>query len=776
MSVLSEDNFSELMVDRHGVRAIARKRALPYELIEYPKSKAPPGPPAGTYLLEELKTKVKFAKDKPNDELFEDRVWLMLAKMGFSFLSASRRCSIAYGDTGGAAQQIDVLAVDEETAIIVECKASTSEPPRLATFKTTIEAIGGKKAGLIRELRRLFSKPKLKVGFLLLTKGYRIGDSDRGRLESFSIKHMSEVDLEYYEDLVGHIGASARFQLEADIFPGIDIPELESRVHAIQGSMGGHTYYSFSIEPARLLKVSYVLHRSRAVTMLPSYQRLIKKSRLSGIREFINGGGYFPNSVILSLDSRGKGLRFDQAGPPIDGATTRMGTLYLPNRYRSAYIIDGQHRLFGYGETDYSEKNAIPVVAFVDLDRSEQLRVFMEINENQKSVSKNLKHTLDADLKWDSDNLRDRAEALKKQLAQDLGESASSGLYGRVVIGEDLRTDFKVVTIEAILKGLNRTKFVGKFTKDAVREHGVFNTGDSARTLERISRFLGGYFTLVSEELDMEWNLAPKDGGLLGSNDGVTALIMLSGDLVEELVSLENIDPLSATIDTLLDFTRPYLQTLSHYFADMDEQERFDLKTKYGSGASTRLWRVLQRALSREISSFCPTGLEDYWKDQGKKFNAQAFSRVQDIELHMKDLIKETLLDTYGNMWLKRCMPAEMYGDLSKEAAKKNVSVEREEDEKTPWDCMSLIQYRAVVSYKDHWSKLFQKRFTIPGEESLKKEDRTKWIVELNRIRNKVDHEYSVTQSEFDFLDAIYDWLILDDAEKIVAASDRQGT
>ena len=28
--------------------------------------------------------------------------------------------------------------------------------------------------------------------------------------------------------------------------------------------MGGHKYYSFSIEPERLLKLGYILHRSKA--------------------------------------------------------------------------------------------------------------------------------------------------------------------------------------------------------------------------------------------------------------------------------------------------------------------------------------------------------------------------------------------------------------------------------------------------------------------------------------------------------------------------------
>ena len=53
---------------------------------------------------------------------------------------------------------------------------------------------------------------------------------------------------------------------------------MEDKVPAIQGEMGGHKYYSFSIEPERLLKIGYVLHRNEAnKNMMPTYQRLIKK-------------------------------------------------------------------------------------------------------------------------------------------------------------------------------------------------------------------------------------------------------------------------------------------------------------------------------------------------------------------------------------------------------------------------------------------------------------------------------------------------------------------
>ncbi|MGK0747779.1 DGQHR domain-containing protein, partial [Yokenella regensburgei] len=87
---------------------------------------------------------------------------------------------------------------------------------------------------------------------------------------------------------------------------------------------------------------------------------------------------------------------------------SKLGILHLPNIYRSAYIIDGQHRLYGYANSEYAASNTVPVVAFVDLDKKEQVKLFMDINENQKAVSKNLRTTLQADLLWESDNVAER--------------------------------------------------------------------------------------------------------------------------------------------------------------------------------------------------------------------------------------------------------------------------------------------------------------------------------------------------------------------------------
>src|SRR5690606_23521397 len=111
-----------------------------------------------------------------------------------------------------------------------------------------------------------------------------------------------------------------------------------------------------------------------------------------------------------------------------------IGFLHLPPKYRSAYIIDGQHRLYGYAHSSRAQTELVPVVAFVDMDRAKQLEMFMDINENQQAVPKNLRLTLKADLEWESLDKRKQAQALKLKVAQLLGELKSSPLRGRVLI------------------------------------------------------------------------------------------------------------------------------------------------------------------------------------------------------------------------------------------------------------------------------------------------------------------------------------------------------
>lgn len=147
--------------------------------------------------------------------------------------------------------------------------------------------------------------------------------------------------VEYYFNLSKHLGSCSRYQLLGSLFANQEIKNMENRIPAIQGKMGGYTYYSFSIEPEKLLKVGYVLHRNEAnQNMMPTYQRIIKKARLKSVRSFINDGGYFPNSIIISIDSGGRGLVFDQSSTKVEGSISKLGILIFQRDIVLPIFID----------------------------------------------------------------------------------------------------------------------------------------------------------------------------------------------------------------------------------------------------------------------------------------------------------------------------------------------------------------------------------------------------------------------------------------------------
>ena len=722
----------------------------------------------GWEIRSETKTTFKLTRTKKPDVQWEDEVWVTMADLGFIYLNKDRHCNITYNQAGHKTQ-VDVLAVDNETAIVIECKASDSATPRPRNLKTIVEAIQGQKEGLIRTIRNAFGE-ELKVGFILATKNYEVSTKDQDRMKALDIKHFDSDAIAYYKELSKHLGQAARYQFEADLFPNTRISSMDNRVPAIRGKMGGHTYYSFSIEPEKLLKISYVLHRSKSMKILPSYQRMIKKSRLKKVQTFVDEGGYFPNSIVINIDSTRAEPKFESLTQK-KGKIPVAGILHLPNVYRSAYIIDGQHRLYGYSNSHYSESNSIPVVAFVGLDGSEQLKLFMEINENQKSVPRNLRITLDADLKWNSKDLDVRIDGLQKQIAQDFGEDNSSPLKGRVKVGEDETTDVRVITLQAILTGLKRTDFFGKFKKNRIEKSGTFYAGSNDETIKIIRPFLFQAFEHLKHKLPDEWNRKQEDSGLLTVNTGVTAVIWILNDILNHLIKQDSLNPLKANTEDIIVASCPYLLGVVDFFNDLSDDERQDIRSNYGSGAPTRLWRHLQKAIHNVKPSFSPTGLDKYWQDQSKQFNESTRQRLEQIELILDEEIRKTLESKHGSNWLKVGIPAPLYKKLHQDATEENIKILDDSPEREPWDCMYLINYSDVISHGSNFSKLFQKRFSMPRWANSSKERRLKWIKDLNDIRNKVSHpkrNRSVTKQEADFVEAIYNWLELGDEDPII--------
>ncbi|NQX56672.1 DGQHR domain-containing protein [Pedobacter panaciterrae] len=710
----------------------------------------------GWIIDKEFKTKVRLKRFKPVDVRFEDKVWTLLANLGFGLLNDNRKFNIPC-DNEGNVQELDVIAIDEEAILLVKCEAS--EANKKGDFRKDLEDIKQKMGGIRKSIQKLFPESKRKVKLLFVTQNYYVGEVDKELLSNIGALHLDEEAINYFGDLFTELGLAARYQLLGNLFENQEIPEIDNKIPAIQGKMGGHTYYSFSIEPEKLLKIAYVLHRNKANRkMMPTYQRIIKKARLQSVHEFIdNEKGYFPNSIIISLDSGSKPLQFDMANTQIKSAISNIGILHLPKKYRSAYVIDGQHRLYGYANSEYKNKNAIPVVAFVDLQREEQVKLFMQINENQKAVPKNLKNILNIDLLWTSDNISGRLSALKSRMSVELGENRESALFDRIIIDENTKSNLRCITTDTIIRALGRTNFLGKVTKTKIETPGTFFNGDLDDCFDRLSDYIVKCYNHVNDALNEEQRIGEQ--GFIYINKGVYAFLMLLGDIVDYLID-RGISTSNTKIEILFNESKKFLDPIIDFYNKIKPAEVEDLKSKHGSGGDTKYWRTLQIAVRESHSDFIPTGLEEYLKKEAREYNTEAFEYIRDIETFFKKDFKEKLESHFGASWFKKGVPPETAKKANELAFDKNMKIENEELEVDEWDCLTIIAYRAIAL--KNWRDIFEKDYTRPEEIKLQggKEAKTAWMVRLERLRNENVHNYSVTQEEFDFLQSLHEWLI----------------
>lgn len=705
-------------------------------------------------------------KSKPADEMFEDKVWMLFANMGFTSMNRDRHFEMSYDYRNPTfTQQIDVFAADEETIVFVECKAA--ETMSDGNFKKYIEALHGQMDGLRREAQARF--PKRKVKFIWATHNYIMSRADMNRLNEWGISYFSDAIVDYYTDLTKHLGTSAKYQLLGNLFANQEIANMEECIPAIQEKMGGFTYYSFSIEPERLLKIGYVLHRKEAnKNMMPTYQRLINKKRLTEVRSFIDRGGYFPNSIIINIDTNGRGLRFDSASMRVNGSISKLGVLHLPKRYRSAYIIDGQHRLYGYSDSNYATTNSIPVVAFIDLGRQEQLKLFMDINENQKAVPKRLRVILNADMLWNSPDYNERRQALRSKIAQMLGEESTSPLLNRVIIEDnEASTKTKCITVEAIQTALKRCHFFSQFAKkNTISVDGTFDLGDDLQaTCDLLYPFLERCLLYIKAGAEDEWAKGDINDGILTMNRGIQALIRVINDIVNMLVDQKIISPKTMKTEELFKKMPYYLHPLIDYFNNITPEQRKDLKGHFGSGADPRFWRTFQKAIADVRDDFNPEGLREYWVDQAKTFNDESMKYLRAIESSVKNIVKHQLKNAKGENWLIHGLPRLIYTNAKKDADSQNydiISNGRDNPQVEIWDCVTFADCQKIILYGKNWSELFKPIFVRPQEanKSGDQNEKTAWILRLNAITNKLSKaSYSVTTDEYTFIKEIHDWI-----------------
>lgn len=719
-----------------------RRRRSPWLFKTVPSAVADLEIAQGWQVANVNRASIRLKRPKPLDEALEDEVWTLLARLGFTYLSDGRGFKIPISDSVGlASKQIDVLAADDETALVVECKASARIGPR-SLGKDLAEA-HGLRGPVSRALRQHYGMKK-RIGLLFVTRGIVWSDADKARADEFKIRTLTENDLDYFGRLAEIIGSAARHQLQAEIFGDQPIEGLKRAVPAVRGRIGGRRFYQFTVEPERLLKIAFISHRARLdADSIGAYQRMLRRGRLASIREYIEAGGVFPTNVVVNFRSR---RRFD-AGPNRPEGDVSLGTLYLPNSYKSAWIIDGQHRLYGFAGSKWAKSSQIPVLAFEDLPPSEEARMFVDINNKQVRVPRNLLVELMSELYWDSSEPDEAFHALLSRIVAVLSREVGSPFRNRIVQEGEKQSSDTPLTVTAIYEGVKKSGLVGNVRKGAFHSGPLYEK-DSMGALRRSVDVLSGYFGIFAQQLPDHWARGNAEGGYLCTNNGLTALLLVLEKVVEHLDRHGDSRAWQATPPELISAITPFINPIVEWFRKADSSEIKHYRRQVGNLGQRQAAFGMMELIHTVKAGFNPLGLDVYMKSQDQTGTNAARQIMPELQLRIHDTTLRLLKGAFGSdeaEWWRKGVPEKVRTEV---AGRRETSPEGGEYDRF----FELLDYRAIAAA--HW-ELFQPYFAYG--EGRGKESQLNWFSTLNAIRNRIAHPERgpVSDEELGYLEAV---------------------
>lgn len=170
-------------------------------------------------------------------------------------------------------------------------------------------------------------------------------------------------------------------------------------IYAIKVSQPLSDFFITSIKASDLLALTFSekLEYTNEQGKLKGNQRKIDEKRLREIGKYIDSVEMsFPNSIILAANYSEEGELVDDVNDrwDIDSIDNNLYKITIPSNKKLAAVIDGQHRLMGFGDKYLGDRSKLdielPCAIFFDLPNSYQAFLFATINGNQKRVDKSL--------------------------------------------------------------------------------------------------------------------------------------------------------------------------------------------------------------------------------------------------------------------------------------------------------------------------------------------------------------------------------------------------
>ncbi len=743
----------------------ARKRKRKKEISLVPKPVEQSEFPGYIVVGEnKTKTKIRLAKDIEPWKAFENRIWLLLHKFNFAELNSTKLIvntptpSKSEGESGRF--EVEVFGRADENVFVIECR--TREAIGMKSMHDSLIEFGRFRSRVESAVRRHYQdhEKKIKVSCVIATENVQVNEADQKEARVNGMFIWGERDIEYLEQIAKlHrlIGDAARYQLYAIMFGDQEIRALDVQEPAILGKIGRREYFSFLTTPENLLKISYVHHRAStfepdSLKQIPvTYQRLLKEKKLQEINKFIEDR-YFPNSIIINFDKR---PRFEPASRKKSVIKTPFGTLYLPNRYRSAWVIDGQHRLYGYAKSERRFNTKIPVVAIVGLKTSEQAKLFVEINENQTPVEKNLLWDLYSDIYEGTDDPKQVEDLTIANVVKRLN-GATGALKGHVYFPSGIkRSTVANITMTTICENIKKNGLLSDKILGVSRL-------DQRNKEKFIAERLGVFFDVVQDIYAEDWSRGEK--GFLRSNNGIAALLIILRQVLKYFNSRDEEEIyLGKNITEFKERLTALLQPVGEYLKSGDELSD-NLRKMRGSAGQTESAGILCGEIKKRFDDFRlpPVLPKPLPKDKRQVTEEEVRKQIEDTEKYLRGFVFEKLGEVHGGKWYSEGVPGDENdqtspkGTIAKHYKERIDAVPyvREDYELSPerkLEFTHLGNLKDMIVAKQNW-QIFQE--TFGSQKSVQKH-----FSNVIALRDALQHFRTLDRVEWEYGRAAIMWV-----------------
>lgn len=696
--------YGELIAD-DVLEEVAKQKTKPYhEKKVYSPGERRQCEDKGWVFQRRLKKAVLMRKEKPIDELLEDEVWLVFKQLGFIEMNKDRNFKI---QAGSSTKQIDVFAKDEHNVFIIFCTTNKS-----ISLKDEIRKISDLKKNISFSIKKHYGKT-FRTSFIFVTKDIIWGGTDDKLASEKQIFYWKYDDLEAYKALVEQLGHAAKYQMYSILFQGRKSPEVgDIQVPAMRGGVGKEKYYCFLIRPQDLFKIAYVHRREKSnpQEIGSTYQRMVNKRRIEKIGEYIDDGKSFKNNVIIAFKQK---PAFEPHPKVEEARGISYGILKFPPYYGCAWIIDGQHRLYGYTKSKHAEDHTLPVVAFESLHVTDQANLFVEINQEQKSVNQNLLWDLYPDIYYDSENEEQQVLRTISLVAKKLNSDENSLFYKHIRIPSVLTGDKKEsnLTLTNICEAIRENWLLDKESRLLFKD-------DYEKTIDFASERINAFLEVITQHFPGDWEKGNK--GLLRTNVGLRIFFIILRQLLRYLNHCgKNSVYLKNDLSDFKTETYNTLELLLNALKNMNSQKIDQFRKGSTKGlvlksAQELLWDIKEDHKTKGFGA-------ELWLDgkgwsppiPDEQSNEKIKELVKDTELESKKFVMEKLKTIHGEKWWDSGIPEGVKQNIRRvidqeltKAPYKKVEIDSYLNEKRFFNYSSTSDLKEAIKYSPNWKVL----------------------------------------------------------------------